>query len=200
MESIDNQLILIEKYNLTAEEVLMIGLLFLASSEERHPEYLVKYCSLTKPDLRNILLSLQEKGIITKKFKIPEKGTKFDPETVEFNKNFLHNYKKYSNELGIQFFNTYPSIAIINGTEAPLKNYAKKFNDEDDFFFAYGKSIGWKQENHDKVIELVKWGKENNCNLLNMNIADFVISKMWNSIEELKNGDAVMKFDNITSI
>ena len=47
---------------------------------------------------------------------------------------------------------------------------------------------------------VIKWGKENNCKLLNMNIADFVISKMWRSIEELKTGDAVMKFDTITDI
>lgn len=193
---------LMEKYSLSAEEVFIINLLFLASIEEGHPEHLVKYFNLNieKSDLRESLFKLQNKGIITKSYKIPDKGKTFDPEAVEFNKNFLHNYRKFSGELGKELFNEYPSIAIINGSEAPLKNYAKKFNSEDDFFYHYGKSIGWKISKHQEIIQLIRWAKENNCKLLNMNISDFVISGMWRSIEELKNGDAVMKFDNITDV
>lgn len=193
---------LMEKYSLSAEEVFIINLLFLASIEEGHPEHLIKYFSLNidKSDLRESLLQLQDKGIITKSYKIPAKGQKFDPEAIEFNKNFLHNYRKFSGELGKELFNEYPSIAIINGCEAPLKNYAKKFNSEDEFFYHYGKSIGWKVSKHNEIIQLIRWAKENNCKLLNMNIGDFVISGMWRSIEELKNGDAVMRFDNITDV
>jgi hypothetical protein len=33
-----------------------------------------------------------------------------------------------------------------------------------------------------------------------MNIADFVISKMWQSIEELKDGNGMMSFDTTTII
>ena len=82
----------------------------------------------------------------------------------------------------------------------PLKNYAKKFNSEEDFYFYYGKAIGWKLEKHLEVIELIKWAKDNNCTLLNMNIADFTISKMWRSIKELKEGDGVMQFDTTKEI
>ena len=193
---------MMEKYHLSAEEVRFIELLFLASIEEGHSEYLVNYfgTDCPKSNLRDLLLSIQEKGIITKKYKIPEKGQKFDPEAIEFNKNFLHSYRKFSGELGVEFFNTYPSIAIINGSEAPLKNYAKKFSSEEEFYFQYGKSIGWKLDEHNKVIELIKWAKDNGCRLLNMNIADFVTSKMWRSIEELKNGDGMMQFDSVTVI
>lgn len=191
-----------ERYRLTAEEVLFIDLLFLASAEERHKEYLIKYMNIpiTRASLRDLLVSLQNKGIITKQYKIPNEGSKFDPESVIFNQNFLNNYKKLSGELGAEFFMLYPSIAMINGTEVPLKNYAKKFSTEEDFLFAYGKTIGWNAEKHNEILELIKWGKDNNCNLLNMNIADFVISKMWGSVEELKNGDAVMKFDTLKDI
>lgn len=35
-----------EKYRLTAEETLLIDLLFLASIEEGHKEYLVKYLNM----------------------------------------------------------------------------------------------------------------------------------------------------------
>lgn len=193
---------MMEKYHLTAEESLVIELLFLASIEEGHSEYLVKYFTIQidRTELRDILISLQDKGIIVKSYKIPSKGQKFDPEAVEFNKNFLHNYRKFSGELGKEFFKEYPSIAIINGNEAPLKNYAKKFNSEEDFYFHYGKAIGWKLEKHLEVIELIKWAKDNNCTLLNMNIADFTISKMWRSIKELKEGDGVMQFDTTKEI
>lgn len=200
METLENQLLLMEKYGLTAEELLVIDLLFRASIEEGHSELLVKYftMSINRSELRDLLQSLQDKGIIVKSYKIPAKGQKFDPEAVEFNKNFLHNYRKFSGELGLEFFNEFPSIALIGGVEAPLKNYAKKFNSEEDFFYHYGKSIGWKQDKHEEIIELIRWGKENDCRLLNMNIADFVISKMWNSISELKNGDGMMHFDSVT--
>lgn len=193
---------MMEKYHLTAEESLVIELLFLASIEEGHSEYLVKYFTMQidRTELRDILISLQDKGIIVKSYKIPSKGQKFDPESIEFNKNFLHNYRKFSGELGQEFFKEYPSIAIINGNEAPLKNYAKKFNSEEDFYFHYGKAIGWKLEKHQEVIELIKWAKDNNCTLLNMNIADFTISKMWRSIKELKEGDGVMQFDTTKEI
>lgn len=193
---------MMDKYKLTAEEVLVIDLLFRASIEEGNTELLVKYYNLNidKTELGIMLKSLQDKGIITKHYKIPAKGQKFDPEAVEFNKNFLHNYRKFSGELGIEFFKEFPSIAIINGTEVPLKNYAKKFNSEEDFYYHYGKSIGWKLDKHNEILSLIKWGKENHCNLLTMNIADFVISKMWESVKELKEGDAVMKFDTITTI
>lgn len=199
---IENQLLLMEKYNITAEEVLVIDLLFRASIEEGHSELLVKYftMNISRTELRDLLSSLQNKGIISKKYKIPAKGQKFDPEAIEFNKLFLNNYRKFSGELGAEFFNTFPSIAVINGVEAPLKNYAKKFNSEEDFYYNYGKIIGWKLDKHKEILDLIKWGKENHCNLLNMNISDFMISKMWESIKELKEGDGIMKFDTITTI
>lgn len=191
-----------EKYKLTAEEIMLIELLFLASIEEGHPEYLAKYISLPveKSGLRDLLLSLQDKGVIVKSYKVPNKGQTFDPESVEFNKVFLNSYRKFSGELGVEFLDEYPSVAIINGSEAPLKNYGKKFNSEEEFYFRYGKAIGWNISKHREVLELVRWGKENNCRLLNMNICDFVISKMWNSIKELKEGEGTMTFDNLNVI
>lgn len=193
---------MMEKYQLTAEEVLLIDLLFLASIEEGHKEYLVKYFTIpiVRSELRTLLTSLQNKGIITKQYKIPEKGQKFDPECVIFNQNFLSNYRKFSGDLGAEFIQTYPHNGIINGDVVCLNNFAKKFSTEEDFYFAYGKSIGWNKSKHEEVLELVRWAKDNDCNLLNMNIADFTVSKIWQNIAELKNGEGVMKFDTIKNI
>ena len=188
------------RYGLNAEELFIIELLLLANSELRHSEYLCKYLEASKCDLRSILVSLQNKNIILKSYKVPDKGATFDPETVPFSKNFLTGHMKCSNELGYEFWRTYPSICVINGVEAPLKNFAKKFNSEDEFFFAYGKSIGWNIDKHREILELVKWAKENNCRLINMNIADFVVSKMWESVAEMKDGDGTITFDTLTSV
>ena len=200
---LDQRLGLMERYNLNAEEVFALELLFLASIDEGHPEYLARYCSISKNinvSVRDLIISLQKKGVINKSFKVPKVGERLDPETINFNKTFLHNYRKFSGELGAEFFREYPSIAVINGSEAPLKNFAKKFSSEEEFYFRYGKAIGWNSEKHKHVLDLIRWGKDNGCRLLNMNIADFVVSKMWQSIEELKDGGGTISFDTLTTI
>lgn len=189
-----------EKYKLNAEEMFLVDLLFLSSPEEGHSEYLRSYINFSDIDLRQMLLTLQNKQVIVKSYKVPNKGQPFDPETVEFNKNFLNSYRKYSGELGYEFFMEYPSYGLINGCEVPLRNFAKKFNNEDEFFFAYGRAVGWKRENHEHVMELLRWAKENQCRLLNMNIADFVISKTWLSIEDIRDGNGAIAFDTMTTI
>ncbi len=63
-----------------------------------------------------------------------------------------------------------------------------------------GINMNGKLDNHQEVIDLIKWAKDNNCTLRNMNIADFVISKMWRSVKELKEGDGVMQFDSTKEI
>lgn len=188
-----------EKYNLTAEEIMLIELLFLASIEEGHSEYLYKYLNLPieKKDLRQLLINLQDRGVILKSYKIPQKGTTFDPESIEFNNNFLKNYRKFSGELGSEFFDEYPSTAVIQGNVVSLKNFSKVFSTEEEMFFCYGKNIGWNTDKHQEVLELIRWGKENNCNILNTNIGHFIRSKLWRDIEKYKNGDGVMTFDNL---
>ena len=204
METLElkNKLNLMEKYNLTAEEIMLVELLFLASIEEGHSEYLSTYLSLRvdKTDLRELLVSLQNKGVIVKSWKIPPKGSRFDPESVEFNKNFLNNYRKFSGELGIEFFETYPSTAVIQGTVTSLKNFSKVFDSEEQMYFWYGKSIGWNADKHQHVLDLVRWGKENNCQILNTNIGHFIRSKLWRDIEKYRDGEGVMTFDNLETI
>ena len=43
-------------------------------------------------DLRSTLVSLQNKGIILKSYKIPNKGEQFHPEKVDFAVNFLKTF------------------------------------------------------------------------------------------------------------
>ena len=73
-------------YDITAEELLVIYLTFLACDEEGHPEYFSKWFSNGgNSRLRPIFESLKEKGIILKDYN-PDT---YDPNDIRFNKNFL---------------------------------------------------------------------------------------------------------------
>lgn len=78
--TIENELSVLEKYHLTAEEWLVVRLLFLASAEEDHKEYLARYLSTSdRQDLREVMLSLQNKGVILKSYKFPIGGNLLIP-------------------------------------------------------------------------------------------------------------------------
>lgn len=199
--TLKDSLEILDYYTLNAEELLVVYLLFLASAEEDHSEYLLKYYSPTskiqKTPLKSILVSLQEKGIIKKSYKIP--SGEFDPESIDFNENFLKKYMKYSGELAKDLLKNYPSYITINGRTYDISNYAKKFNSEEEFCFAYGKAIGWKQEAHEKVLTILKWATESGKVQLG-NICDFVISKQWTRLEEAKDNNYNLTFDPTTSL
>lgn len=202
--SLDAQLEMMEHYKLNPEEYLTIELLFLSGIEERHREYLLKYLAIRQnvTSFRDVLVELQNKGIILKSYKIPEVGKPFDPECIEFNKNFLNRYRKYSGVLGKELYEEYPHFIKIDGIAFDIANFAKKFNSEHDFYFAYGKAIGWDENVHREVIDLVKWAKKNTT-YLKFNICDFVISRAWRRIKELKDkglSGVDLRFDNVESI
>lgn len=199
--NIETQLQILEQYHLTIEELFVVQLLFLGQPEERHGEFIVKYYQngVNKTSLAEILQQLQEKGIIKKEYKIPKQGQTFDPETVLFNKNFLHNYLKYSGELGYEFYETYPHFININGRNYDIGNYAKRFNSEEEFYFAYGKAIGWKQSEHKKILDIINWAKDSKS-FGNMNIGEFVIGKGWNRLLEAREKEFDLSCDYTESI
>lgn len=183
--SLDNELNLMIKYELTDQELIIIKLIFLA--QENRKEYLIKYFSnKDKSILREILISLQNKGIILKSYKIPNKGESFIPEDVEFNKNFIRAWLQHSNDLGMELFSKYPSFTIINGRSYSIKNITKVFKSLEDFCFAYGKAIKFNQEKHEEVLELLEYAKS--TNYIHFNICEFVISQKWEEIKQLKDG------------
>ena len=182
--SFDREIELMTKYQIFPEELLFIKLVFLA--QEGHPEYLSKYFSQMplKGAPRDTMLSLQEKGIINKSYKIPEKGKTFNPLDIDFNKNFMKSYLQHSYDIGMELFMNYPPYMIINGKQFSLRNIAKSFKNLDDFAFAYGKAIKFDVEKHKEIIELVEWAKE--VNILNFGIIEFITSLKWLELKELK--------------
>lgn len=198
--SVENQLILMDKFGLTAEEYLIIELLFLCI-EGKTNEPILSYYNLpgNHTNLGEVLSSLQNKSVILKSCKF-QKGAPFDRDLIQFNEMFLRNYRKSSGELGQELFRAYPNEAVIQGQSVPLKNWAKKFKSEDELNFYYGKAIGWNPTKHSHVLELIQWSKNNDLFGLNMNFGDWVISKMWESIEAHKDGKGAITFDTLTSI
>lgn len=183
--SIENQLMLMEEYKISAEEWFFLQTLFLAQPEEDKSEYVYQYLGLQQnPKAFLTMLSrFQEVGIIKKDYKLPI--TTFYPESVEFNKNFLKKYLKYSGDLGKELFESYPNLIVIKGIAYSLKNIAKKYNSLEEFYFAYGKAIGHNPTKHEEVMSLLSWAKEND--LINHNICEFVISHKWNELAEIKD-------------
>ena len=183
--SIDREIEFMIKYQLTADELFLIKLIFYA--QEEHPEYLSMFFSQNQLgyEIIDLLHSLQDKGMINKSYKIPEKGSVFNPRDVELNKRALDSLLQHSQDMGMELFNEYPPFIIINGKTFSLRNIAKNYKSFDDFCWDYGKNIKFNQEKHNQILELVKYGKENN--LINSGICDFIISHQWETIELLRD-------------
>lgn len=189
MLNIDEQLILMEKYKLTSDELLFLTVLLLLQDNEDYT-FISHYLSLPEScrnGIRESLIALQNKEIITKSYKIPNIGEKFVPEDVTINKNFVKNFYKCSFDIGKELFEEYPVFGIINGEPVGIRSVSKKFDSLEDFYRYYGKTIGWNPEKHEKIIELVKWGKEKN--LIVTTLCNFVIDHKWEELEALKDGE-----------
>jgi len=188
--TIDEELHLMQKYKLNATELLVIKMILLI--KEHFPKnYLMEYLSIpedVRGDFRDTLLSLQNKGIILKSYKIPAKGQKFDPEEVQINSGFFKTIWRESFDLGKELFDTYPMFGNINGTTVSLRGIAKKFDSLEDFFAYYGKTIRWDSLLHKKILDLIRWEQSNNVGFINFSLATFVIEQKWLELEALKDG------------
>lgn len=193
---------IIEKYHLSPAE-LFITRIFLLLQENGEDTYLRRYLAVPEKDrgdLREVLISLQAKGVILKNCKIPNKGESFDPYTIEFNKVFIKGFFKASFEMGKELFETYPMFGQINGCITSLRGVSKKFNSLEDAYIAYGKAIGWNPDKHNRIIELLKWAQDN-TSFIQFSLATFIIDQKWNELEALQNGDLVnVNFNSIKSI
>jgi hypothetical protein len=185
--NLEEQVVLLEKYKINSDELLFITVILLIQEGDESP-YINLYFSLPsscRGGIRELLISLQEKQIITKEYKIPPTGTKFVPEDVTFNKNFTKNFYKGSFWIGKELFEQYPISTVVNGTEYKLRRVSKKFDSLEDAYKAYGKAISWKPDIHQNVLELINWGKNNNYQFTTL--SDFIIDHDWLNIAAMKD-------------
>ena len=191
--SIEREIDFLIKYNLTPDELFLIKLILYA--QEDHSEFLSEYFSENQLtlELRDVLFSLQKKGIINKSYCVPEKGNIFNPRDVDFNKNLISSFYKHSQTLGIELFEAYPTFTTINGQVFSLRNITKLYKSFDEMCFEYGKAIKFNPEVHKQVLSLLEWGKENGH--IRSGICDFIASRQWLTLQELKDIGADT-FDN----
>lgn len=177
-----------EKYGIAPNELLLFEIILLSQEDDCmdivKDYFMLRACS--KGSVRDMLIKLQDCGLIKKSFKVPEIGQSIDPNDIPLNMNVIKDYRKSSFELGKELFEIYPQFCIINGCNVGIRSVSKKFDSLEDFYKFYGKSIGWNIEKHNYIIDLVNWGKENNC--INNTLCNFVIDKKWEELESLKDG------------
>ena len=176
---------IMSKWQLTADEVLLIYLTFIAQTENGNPEenrsYFVKwYNNGGKERLRSLFESLKLKGIIKKNYN----PVSYDPDEIEFNQNFIKQYFKLTGELGQELMDHYPSTLYINGKTVSLKNISKRFKDLQDFYFWYSSTIGHSINKHREILEILEWAKMND--LIHIPVIEFIASHKWDEFKELK--------------
>ncbi len=186
MLTLENELCLLEKYKLTPTELFTIKLILLAKEDGEY-EWLQRYVQIIK--LRDILVSLQEKGIILKSWKLPKEGQQLIVEDITFNQNFQKQYFRASFEMGEELFNVYPQSTIVNGQIYNLKRVSRKFDSLEDAFAKYAKYIHNNPEIHQEVIELVKWGIDNGYNFTTLD--SFIVDNSWIAIKAMKEGNGI---------
>lgn len=190
------QLLFCEKYNIDANQLLLLEIILIAQEGDDVELVQLYFQSKAKGSLLEQLTRLQEVGVILKSYRLPKKGERLDLFSIPINKNLVKDFYKCSFELGKELFEEYPQFGFINGNPVGIRSVSKKFNSLEDFYRFYGKTIRWKPEIHEHIIELVKWARENN--ILCVSLCNFVIDHRWDELESLRNGDlANTNFDAI---
>lgn len=186
MLNLENELCLLEKYKLEPTELFAVKMILLAKEDGKY-EYLQRFAQTVK--LRDILISLQNKGIILKSWKLPKEGSALEIEEIPFNQNFQKQYFRASFEIGEELFNVYPQSTIVNGLVYNLKRVSKHFDSLEDAFFKYAKYINNSPDMHSEVIELVNWGINNSYNFTTLD--SFIIDRGWLAIKAMRDGNGV---------
>ena len=185
--NLEEHVVMLEKYKINSDELLFITMILLIQEGDTNP-YINLYFSLPaacRGSIRDLLVSLQHKQVITKEYKIPPSGTKFIPEDITFNKNFIKSFYKGSFWIGKELFEIYPISTVVNGIEYKLRRISKKFDSLEDAYRAYGKAISWNPETHRNIMYLVQWGKENNYQFTTLD--DFIVDNDWLNLQAMRD-------------
>ena len=185
--NLEEQIAILSRYNINSDELLFITVILLIQEGDENP-YINLYFSLPsscRGGIRDLLISLQEKQVITKEYKIPPTGATFTPEDVTFNKNFIKTFYKGSFWIGKELFEIYPISTVVNGIEYKLRRVSKKFDSLEDAYRAYGKAISWKPDVHRNIMQLIEWGKQNNYQFTTLD--SFIVDNDWLNIKAMKD-------------
>lgn len=199
--NLDDEIQILNKYRLTCDELMFVRVILIFQNDGDEELFKNYYLAIknTNINIRDLLVSLINKGVILKSYKIPAPGTALNAIEIPFNKNFLKNLYKSSFEMGKELFEVYPQFTTINNAVVPLRSVSKKFDSLEDAYFRYGKTIKWNPEVHNEIIELVKWSKEHD--ILKTTFANFIVDNGWLNLKGIKDGEVVnVNYDAIKMI
>ena len=182
---LNTELILMGQYKLDSNELMCIKVILLAQDGEY--EYLQNFAQVCQ--LRPLLTSLQNKGIILKSYKLPKEGSSFVPEDVQFNQNFLKKYYRSAYEMGEELFYTYPQSCVVNGQVFNLRSVSHKFDSLEDAFSKYAKQIKNNPEIHEEILENIRWGIENGYNFTTLD--RFIVDRAYEALKAFKEGNSI---------
>lgn len=184
INSLEEDLQIMQYYELSAEELFLIKLIFAAQENNGRQSYIVDYfvkCKHSALPLEQLKI-LAEKNVLISS-SIPTKGDKFIADNLVFTNKFQKDWFVYSHEAGKDLMDKYPNyMQMHNGELLPAKNITKVYNSLESLYNAYGKSIRYNRDVHQKVLFLIDWAMQNN--LLKYGIAEFVASHKWESLEQ----------------
>lgn len=176
---------LLERYKLTPTELFTVKVILLATDNGDYT-WVQKFAKLLK--LRDVLISLQEKGIILKSFKIGSEGSSLSIEDIPFNQNFKKQFFRASFAMGEELFNTYPQFIVVGGISYNARRVSKKYNDLEDAFAKYGKAIKNSPDLHQQIIDDLKWAiSEGNYPFTTLD--DFIADQSWRALHSFRNGE-----------
>lgn len=199
--SVEQDIQVMTKYRLTCEELFFIKCLRLAQNDDQYrnlEEFLSQY---SRPiDIKDIITSLIEKKVLLKESSAIDSYDKLIkyPNNVIFYKTFHKSYLVDASHLFNEFRDHYPFNVYINGSPVDLRLInSKEYRNESDVANAYAKAINFDHDIHEKVIEALDFGVQNN--LICTNMVTFIISKSWERIWRIMEGeDTSLTFNNVT--
>ena len=165
-QSLNEEVSLCINLGVTPTELLVMRLIFLAVDGD--VKLLANFATNTNIDIREVLQSLQKKGVILANYRIPEKGEVLKVENIPFNKTKIKTYLRESHQAGMELFDAYPMF--IN------------------------KTIKLSGATHERVMNAVEFGKEKN--LINYSIFEFIASRKWEEIEYIQSSGNVNGYVN----
>ncbi len=192
--SLDTEMEIMCKWEMTAEEWLFVRALFVAKYEQDTRPLTRYFNDCVKTGIpRETIKSLQKKKVLSKSFKVAA-GVTLGVDDLEFEESFDKKYFKISGEGGAEMFNAYPEyINLSNGKLVGIKNITKQgFRTLEDFFFVYSKAIKHSKQKHDLVMKSLEFAKEHN--LINYLITEYVITQKWESHIKMMESGEIGKF------
>lgn len=201
--SLEQDIQVLSKYRLTCLELIFIKLIR-ESCNSGNTLYLETFLTNYVNDInvKSIVESLVEKKVLVKEaLKISTKDLLLKyPCNLVFNKNFHKAYLLDAYELFEEFREHYPFNVYINGSPVDLRLInSKEYKNESEVASLYCKIIKYDLQLHKEILKALNYGVQNN--LICTNIITFIISRGWERIIRIMNGeDTNLQFDNVTML